>query len=44
MTVEGGPEQQITDDFTVSGNLLGWSGTTLDGILEVGDTLIITHD
>lgn len=44
MTVVGGPEQEILADFTVSGNILGWSGTTLDGVLENGDELIITHD
>lgn len=44
MTVVGGPEQEILADFTVSGNILGWSGTTLDGVLEDGDELIITHD
>ncbi len=42
--IAGGPEQQILDDFTVSGNLLGWSGTNLDGVLEVGDELTVTHD
>lgn len=44
MTVVGGPEQEILADFTVSGNILGWSGTTLDGVLVNGDELIITHD
>lgn len=44
LTIHGGPEQKILDDFTVSGNLLGWGGTSLDGVLEEGEELTITHD
>lgn len=44
LVIAGGPEQVILNDFTVSGNILGWSGTSLDGVLEENDEIIVTHD
>lgn len=40
--IQGGP-QAYTADFTVSGNVLGWSGLGLDGVLVAGDVLRIQY-
>lgn len=41
LTVIGGPMQQYTTDFSVSGDVLSWSGLFLDGVLISGDNLIV---
>jgi len=41
LEVIGGPVQQYTTDFTVSGSTLSWSGLFLDGVLIAGDTITI---
>jgi hypothetical protein len=41
---EGGPAQIYSNDFTVvSPNIITWGNLGLDGIIEVGDTLIIEY-
>lgn len=41
--VAGAPTQVYGTDFTVTGNILSWSGTSLDGILTTGDQLLIEY-
>lgn len=41
LNVIGGPMQQYTLDFIVSGSTLSWSGLFLDGVLVSGDVLIV---
>jgi hypothetical protein len=43
LTVLGGILQTYGLDFTISGNILSWSGTDLDGFLTVGDTLFVFY-
>lgn len=43
LTIVGGPEQKYSVDFLVSGNILTWSSLGLDGIIETGDSLLITY-
>lgn len=40
--ISGGP-QVYSEDFTISGSLLSWSGLALDGILSVGDKLRVSY-
>jgi len=40
---EGGPTQFFGLDFTVSGNILSWSGLGLSGLLSTGDRLRIIY-
>lgn len=44
LTVIGGPEQNFSTDYTVSGSTLSWSGLALDGVLAVNDILNITFN
>ena len=39
-----GVEQNYGTDFTISGNQLSWSTLGLDGVLEIGDNLVIIYD
>jgi hypothetical protein len=41
LQVIGGSEQVYGTDFTISGTLLSWNGLTLDGVLEIGDKLVV---
>jgi len=41
--VVGGITQNYGDDFIVDGSLVKWEGLFLDGVLEEGDTVIITY-
>lgn len=43
LTVDGAPTSFYTLDFTVGGNVLTWSGTRLDGLLEPGDVLQVVY-
>lgn len=43
LTVDGAPTSFYTLDFTVSGTVLTWSGTRLDGLLEPGDVLQVVY-
>lgn len=43
LDVAGGPAQVYGDDFTVSGDVLSWSGLGLDGLLEENDQLRIVY-
>jgi hypothetical protein len=43
MVIIGGPEQKYSIDFLVSGTTLTWSSLGIDGIIEIGDTLLITY-
>lgn len=38
-----GSAQVYSEDFTVTGNILSWSGKPLDGLLSVGDSCRITY-
>lgn len=40
----GGVEQEVGVDFSVSGNLISWSGLGLEGILTVGDIVTVTYN
>ena len=41
---EGGPAQIYSTDFTVvSPNIISWGSMGLDGLLEIGDTLVIEY-
>lgn len=42
--IASAPTQVYGTDFTVSGNILSWSGTALDGILSTGDQLLIEYN
>jgi hypothetical protein len=44
LTVIDGPMQEYGVDFSVSGAILSWNGLGLDGVLEVGDRLVITYN
>jgi hypothetical protein len=41
--ISGGGFQFYGDDYTVSGTTLSWSGLGLDGVLSVGDKLVIGY-
>lgn len=41
--VIGGTSQEYNVDFTVSGSIVGWNGTPLDGLLSAGDKLRIHY-
>ena len=41
--VIGGPDQNKDVDFSLSGTTVSWNGLALDGILEIGDQLIISY-
>lgn len=41
VTPEGGPMQIYGNDYIVNGNQLSWDGLGLDGVLEVGEYLIV---
>jgi len=41
--VQGAGAQFYTDDFVVSGNILGWAGLGLDGVLVAGDKLRVLY-
>jgi len=43
MNVNGGTSQNYGTDFTVSGTVLTWLGTPLDGLLAVGDIVRIMY-
>jgi hypothetical protein len=43
MTVYGGVTQDEGVDFNVTGTILSWNGTSIDGVLEVGDKLQIAY-
>jgi hypothetical protein len=43
LTVKGYPVQFYGDDYSVSGNVVGWTGTPLDGALIAGDKLKVTY-
>ena len=43
--VIGGPgDQDYGPDFTVSSNILSWNGLFLDGVLAVGDKVIVIYN
>jgi hypothetical protein len=42
--IAGAPTQVYGLDFTVSGAVLSWSGTALDGVLATGDELVIVYE
>lgn len=44
LTIIGGIVQDYGVDYTVSGTTLSWNGLFLDGILEIGDKLIVQFD
>lgn len=44
LQIAGAPSQFYGADFTVTGNILSWSGLGLDGILDTGDQLTILHN
>lgn len=44
LMIAGAPSQFYGADFTVTGNILSWSGLGLDGILSSGDELTITYN
>jgi hypothetical protein len=44
LTVIGGPMQDYSIDYTVSGTQLSWSGLGLDGILTAGDKLVVQFE
>lgn len=44
LDVIGGPTQDYSVDFIVSGSTLSWSGLSLETILTAGDKLIIQFD
>jgi hypothetical protein len=41
LEVIGGPTQRYGSDFSISGSQLTWNSLFLDGVLEVGDQLIV---
>lgn len=43
LVVAGGIEQRYGYDFEILGKVLQWNGLGLDGLLQSGDTLIITY-
>lgn len=43
LIVAGGIEQVYGTDFEIVGKVLQWNGLGLDGILQAGDTFIITY-
>lgn len=43
LDIVGGTAQIYGSDFTISGNVLTWSGLTLDGTLQAGDVLRILY-
>lgn len=43
LDVRGAGAQFYTDDYTVSGAVLSWSGLGLDGVLTAGDKVRITY-
>lgn len=43
MNINGGTSQNYGTDFTVSGTVLTWLGTPLDGLLAVGDIVRVMY-
>lgn len=44
LIVSGGPGQAFGVDFTVAGQVLGWAGLGLDGLLLAGDVVTIIYN
>lgn len=44
LDVIGGPTQDYSIDFTVTGTTLSWNALGLDGVLTSGDKLIVQFD
>jgi hypothetical protein len=44
LDVIGGTSQEFGVDYTVSGDVLSWSGLGLDGVLVDGDKLRVIYD
>lgn len=44
VVIGGGGDQDYGVDFTVSGNILSWSGLGLDGLLEINDKVIVIYN
>ena len=40
---DGGPEQRLGVDYIVSGSEIIWNGLTLDGFLEIGETIRVIY-
>jgi hypothetical protein len=40
---DGGPEQRLGVDYLVNNNEILWSGLTLDGFLEIGETIRVVY-
>lgn len=40
---DGGPEQRLGIDYEVTGNEILWNGLTLDGFLEIGETIRVVY-
>jgi hypothetical protein len=43
VTPQGGPEQLYSEDFNITGKILSWLSLGLDGLLAIGDKIIITY-
>jgi len=44
LVVIGGIEQEYGADFVVSGSTVDWNGLGLDGVLAIGDKLVIIYN
>lgn len=44
LTVIGGPMQEYSSDFIVSGSNVDWNGLFLDGVLQIGDKLVVQYN
>ena len=44
MVVIGGIEQEYGIDFTIAGDVLSWNGLGLDGLLAVGDKIVVIYN
>lgn len=40
---DGGPEQRLGVDYEVQNNEILWNGLTLDGFLEIGETIRVVY-
>jgi len=40
---DGGPDQRLGVDFILSGDEIIWDGLTLDGFLEIGETIRVSY-
>lgn len=40
---DGGPEQRLGVDYIVTGSEIIWNGLTLDGFLEIGETIRVIY-